>query len=62
MTDLNKNDLLFDDIATLETTFGNHFLKASSTNFNCDCDGYSSTINNEDCDTDKIARPALTAA
>lgn len=52
----NQNDLLFDDMAILENTFGKGSLNASSVNANCDCSGYSST--DEDFDTDQISHSA----
>lgn len=57
-----ESNLLFDDLALLENKFGIGSLKVTSVNANCDCDGYYSTPNNEECDTDQIARPAPATA
>ncbi len=57
-----ENEILFDDFALLENVLGAGALKVTSVNANCDCDGYYSTPNKEECDTDQIARPAPATA
>jgi hypothetical protein len=57
-----ENNLLFDDLALLENRLGIGSLKVTSVNANCDCDGYYSTPNKEECDTNQIARPAPATA
>lgn len=57
-----ENEILFDDVALLENRLGAGALKVTAVNTNCDCDGYYSTPNKEDCDTAQIPRPASATA
>jgi len=57
-----ENDLLFDDVALLEKRLGAGALNITSVNANCDCDGYYSTPNKEECDTIQITRLAPATA
>lgn len=57
-----ENDILFDDFALLENRLGIGALKVTAVNANCDCDGYSSPLTNEDYDCDQITTTTLTTA
>ncbi|MEA5402098.1 hypothetical protein VB776_04175 [Arcicella sp. DC2W] len=49
----NTHSILFDDFSTLENLLGKGILKRKSLNANCDCDGYTSTEEDDEMDTPK---------
>jgi len=56
MTTTNTNDILFDDFSVLSNLIGRSEMAFSSRNTDCDCIGYTSTSDQDDFDTDQIAR------
>lgn len=50
----NENDLLFDDLSVLTKLTGKNNLAIIASNSDCDCSGYTSTLNIEDSDTHQI--------
>lgn len=45
------NEILFDDVATLENKLGEGCLSITSVTGNCDCSNYTSVQDDEDIDT-----------
>ncbi len=43
-----ENDLLFDDVALLETKLGASCLSSTSANTDCDCSGYTALPDDDD--------------
>lgn len=54
MNTSSENDILFDDFSILTKLTGNNSLVNISPNSDCDCTGYISTPNQDDCDTIQI--------
>ena len=50
----NENDILFDDFSLLIKLVGKSDLTKLTHSNDCDCTGYTSTSNQDNCDTDKI--------
>lgn len=50
----NENDILFDDASFLTKLSGHDNLIKILSNNDCDCSGYTSTSNIDDCDTNQI--------
>jgi len=62
MISIYNHDILFNDLTILEKAFGQGFLKTSSVSANCDCNGYSEPLIDEELDTDKITEPSIKAS
>lgn len=58
MMSTNEYDVLFDDRTVLNAALGKNALKISAINADCDCDGYYSSLDNEDLDSHQIAPAA----
>ena len=49
-----ENDILFDDFSLLTHMLGTNGLVKLSQSNDCDCTGYTSTSNQDNCDTNQI--------
>lgn len=57
-----ENNLLFNDWYLLENQLGTDTLKVSSVNTNCDCDGYSYDLTDDDHDSNSFPPSAVTTS